>query len=110
MPEGTDTGFEYARQVNAVVQNPNYLSCWGVRVGPLTSLKEGPIWAEIEPAPSWNWRPWRGRTARWWFEVHTTGATWAYLDGGSGGGFTLRSCTRKALAAVHHFAHEHNDV
>lgn len=66
------------------------------------------VYAEVEPSGS-RWLPLPGRTSRWWFEVHhkhepdeqgcdTT--THAYTPGGSGGGFTLRSCLVRAATAV----------
>ncbi len=67
----------------------------------------GHYYAEIEPAMS-RWLPWPGRTSRWWFEINDAdgGAviTLAYEDGGSGGGFTLAACIRKATAALDEFA------
>jgi len=72
------------------------------------------FFAEVVPAGS-RWLPWPGRTSRWWFEVHAKHAadehgvdttTYAYLNGGSGGGFTFRSCVSKAMDAVIAFAGE----
>jgi hypothetical protein len=65
-------------------------------------------YAEVEPAGS-RWLPWPGRTSRWWYEVHELEkdgerATWAYVEGGSGGGFTLAACVRRAQEAVSRFA------
>lgn len=54
------------------------------------------LWADIEPAAS-RWLPWPGRTSRWWFEVRCDQHTHAYEAGGSGGGFTLRSCFWRAV-------------
>lgn len=82
---------------------------WGLTVGPFGLPNEGLLFAEIEPAPLWNWRPWRGRTSRWWYEIKSASprepwqTTWAYQPGGSGGGFTLRACVRRARRAMHDF-------
>lgn len=62
------------------------------------------IYARVEPAGS-RWLPLRGRTSRWWYEVHIdledgTSETLAYEDGMSGGGFTLLACVRRALGAI----------
>ena len=68
-------------------------------------------YAEIEIAGS-RWLPWPGRTSRWWFEISKiapdeTGSdvdwTLAYEPGGSGGGFTLAACLRRASAALDRF-------
>lgn len=80
----------------------------GLIVAPLsTEDNAGVVYAEVVPAGS-RWLPWFGRTSRWWFEVHSVeneggepwGHTWAYTDGGSGGGFTLAACVRRARNAV----------
>jgi len=79
----------------------------GIVVGPVETDSEA-VYAEIEPAGT-GWLPWPGRTSRWWYEVHAVGdpdghgvfrSTYAYQPGGSGGAFTLRSCIRKATAAI----------
>ena len=77
----------------------------------LITLPDGRcFYAEVEPAPLRYWRPWDGRSSRWWFEVHSTGpnddypTTYAYEPGGSGGGLTLRACVRRAANAVGQFA------
>ena len=85
---------------------------FGLIVSPLPKLSgDETIYAEVTPAGS-RWLPWPGRTSRWWFEVHSKHApdehgvdtsTWAYIEGGSGGGFTLRSCIAKATEAVQNF-------
>ena len=68
-------------------------------------------YAEIEIAGS-RWLPWPGRTSRWWFEIgkvapdedgNDTYWTLAYEPGGSGGGFTLAACLRRASAALDRF-------
>ena len=69
------------------------------------------LYAEIEPAGS-GWRPWVGRTSRWWFEIakiapdekgNSVPWTLAYQRRGSGGGFTLKKCLERASAALDHF-------
>ena len=71
----------------------------------------GKHYAEIETAGSW-WLPWPGRMSRWWFEIgkvapdetgRDTYWTLAYEPGGSGGGFTLAACLRRASAALDRF-------
>jgi len=80
----------------------------GLIVYPIESESGEVFYAEIEPAGS-RWLPWPGRTSRWWYEIHsvgepdehgTTGNTYAYTPGGSGGAFTLRACIIKASEAV----------
>lgn len=94
-----------------------YLHAFGLIVSPMPKLygdRAETLFAEVVPAGS-RWLPWPGRASRWWFEVHSqhapdehgcTGTTYAYTEGGSGGGFTLRSCIAKASEAVDHFASE----
>lgn len=86
----------------------------GLLVQPTPGLNGETFYAEIEPASS-RWLPWPGRTSRWWYEIHAIGepdehgiptSTLAYLDGGSGGGFTLATCIRRAQEAVGQFAEE----
>lgn len=80
---------------------------------------DGHFWAEVIPAPLRHWRPWPGRTSRWWYEVHSSNprgpavddviayySTWAYDDAGSGGGFTLAQCILRASEAVEKFVWE----
>lgn len=90
-----------------------FLVGYGLIVHPIPTVG-GLIYAEVEPAYT-GWRPWRGRTSRWWYEVHEVhapdehgadGTTYAYTEGGSGGAFTFRGCIRKAQAAVELFVAE----
>lgn len=88
---------------------------FGLIVSPLPHLTEDRVlYAEVVPAGS-RWLPLPWRWARWWFEVHAVHApdehgvdttTYACVDGGSGGGFTLRSCIAKATDAVSRFTEE----
>lgn len=82
---------------------------FGLLVGPMPTKVGETFYAEVEPAGS-RWLPLRGRTARWWFEVHSVGSdsdgivertTHAYVKGGSGGAFTLGKCVRRAMEAVY---------
>lgn len=97
----------------------NYLTGIGLIVNPIPTL-DGTriIYAEVEPACS-RWLPRPGRTSRWWYEVHAKHAhdehgvdttTYAYVEGGSGGGFTFASCFRRAQEAVNRFVEEHEGV
>ena len=80
----------------------------GIIVAPISTADgTAVIYAQVEPAAS-RWLPLPGRTSRWWFEVHSVEGndtfdrhTWAYCEGGSGGGFTFRSCVTKAAQAVY---------
>lgn len=87
------------------------IGCWGLMVGPFGLPGDGVLFAEVEPAGS-RWLPWKGRTSRWWFEVNsmTPGdecmTTWAYTEGGSGGGFTLRACVRRAQRSLLRFSEQ----
>lgn len=89
---------------------------FGLVVSPMPRIKKNDrlLYAEVVPAGS-RWLPWPGRTSRWWFEVHAqhapsehgvTGTTYAYVEGGSGGAFTLRGCIAKAMDAVDKFVWE----
>ena len=78
-------------------------------------LSYGKFYAEIEHAGS-RWLPWRGRTSRWWFEVcavddapETPYTTYAYVEGGSGGAYTLKKCISRADAALWTFTTKEND-
>lgn len=87
---------------------PVHLTANGLIVQPTYSRNGEVFFAEVEPAGS-RWLPLRGRTSRWWYEVHALEedgerATWAYVEGGSGGGFTLAACVRRAQEAVSRFA------
>lgn len=99
MPTGTD---EYVQ--------PRMPAVRGLMVGTLTLPDGRCFYAEVEPAPLRYWRPWPNRTSLWWFEVHSTEpdsdypTTYAYEEGGSGGGLTLRACVRRAADAVEQFA------
>lgn len=71
----------------------------------------GNHYAEIETAGS-MWLLWPGRMSRWWFEIgkvapdetgNDTYWTLAYQPGGSGGGFTLAACLRRASQALDSF-------
>ena len=81
-----------------------------LRTDPWSILRGGVLWAvtaEIEPSGS-AWLPWPGRMSRWWYEITAvdiegTNWTWAYEPGGSGGGFTLRACLRRAMRAIDGF-------
>ena len=73
------------------------------------------VLGSIEPAWS-GWRPWRGRTSRWWYEIHSrvdvadevdeeaavVTFTHAYNrdERGSGGAFTMRRCIMRAALAM----------
>lgn len=89
----------------------------GLAVAPMRGMSGDLFYAEVVPAGS-RWLPWFGRTSRWWYEVHSIGepdehgvdtSTLADVEGGSGGGFTLRSCIRRAAAAVDRFASKEDD-
>lgn len=74
---------------------------------------DGLFYAEVTPAGS-RWLPLPGRWCRWWYEVQRRplegeecGTTYAYEDGGSGGGFTFRGCVSKASTAAHDFSFAH---
>lgn len=86
----------------------------GLIVQKLPGMDGSVFFASVEPAYS-RWLPWPGRTSRWWYEIRSFGepdehgvaaSTWAYMDGGSGGGFTLAACIRRAQRAVDAFATE----
>lgn len=89
----------------------------GLLVGPQATVKGNTVYAEVEPAYS-RWLPWPGRTSRWWYEVHAVypeadehginRSTFAYIQPGSGGAFTLASCVRRAQRAIEHFAEEYD--
>lgn len=96
----------------------------GLLVAPTTTERGSLLYAEVVPAGS-RWLPWVGRTSRWWFEVHVLDApgtvqfheppyvdrsTLAYHERGSGGGFTLARCIRRATDAVQHFTEGYDDV
>lgn len=94
-----------------------HIAGFGLIVQPMTTLDGLRIvYAEVEPAYS-PWRPLPGRTSRWWYEVHAKHpcdehgcdtTTYGYVEGGSGGGFTLAACVRRAQEAVNRFVEEYD--
>lgn len=93
------------------MKTPKQIICNGLIVNPVPYGKDDLIYAEVVPSGygSW-WRrflPWVGN---WWFEVHlASGATLAYTKGGSGGGYTLSGCIRKAMEAIDKFEYGDDD-